>query len=228
MAAAKTAEQPVAAGVERRRPAPVPRPTTPSGSPSRRAAVWPLAPTGRSARSTLAARHVRDPEQHVGHRRETRRHSGRPVGGADAARDSRQLVLLFVLRPAARRRGRRTRRLLARPPRAGAGRTAWRSARASITAERLSDRLPVDNPNDELGRLASVFNDTLGRLESSFEQMRRFTADVSHELRTPLTAIRSVGEVGLRGAPRRDGVSRRSSAACSRRSIGWPASSIGC
>jgi heavy metal sensor kinase len=68
----------------------------------------------------------------------------------------------------------------------------------SITAERLHDRLPVDNPNDELGRLASVFNDTLGRLESSFDQMRRFTADVSHELRTPLTAIRSVGEVGLR------------------------------
>jgi signal transduction histidine kinase len=32
--------------------------------------------------------------------------------------------------------------------------------------------------------------------------MRRFTADVSHELRTPLTAIRSVGEVGLRGAHR--------------------------
>jgi heavy metal sensor kinase len=68
----------------------------------------------------------------------------------------------------------------------------------SITAERLSDRLPVDHPEDELGRLAGVFNQTLGRLEESFEQMRRFTADVSHELRTPLTAIRSVGEVGLR------------------------------
>jgi signal transduction histidine kinase len=68
----------------------------------------------------------------------------------------------------------------------------------SITADRLSERLPVNNPNDELGHLASVFNDTLGRLEASFEQMRRFTADVSHELRTPLTAIRSVGEVGLR------------------------------
>jgi heavy metal sensor kinase len=67
-----------------------------------------------------------------------------------------------------------------------------------ITAERLSDRLPVDNPKDEFGRLATVFNDTLSRLESSFGQMRRFTADVSHELRTPLTAIRSVGEVGLR------------------------------
>jgi len=50
-----------------------------------------------------------------------------------------------------------------------------------------------------MGRLASVFNETLGRLEGSFDQMRHFTADVSHELRTPLTAIRSVGEVGLRG-----------------------------
>ena len=59
-----------------------------------------------------------------------------------------------------------------------------------------------------MGRLASVFNETLGRLEESFEQMRRFTADVSHELRTPLTAIRSVGEVGLRGQRGRDRVSR--------------------
>jgi heavy metal sensor kinase len=67
----------------------------------------------------------------------------------------------------------------------------------SITAERLADRLPIGNPNDELGQLAAVFNDTLGRLETSFERLRRFTADASHELRTPLTAIRSVGEVGL-------------------------------
>jgi heavy metal sensor kinase len=72
----------------------------------------------------------------------------------------------------------------------------------SINAERLNDRLPVDNPADELGQLATVFNATLTRLESSFDQMRRFTADASHELRTPLTAMRSVGEVGLRG--RRD------------------------
>jgi heavy metal sensor kinase len=69
----------------------------------------------------------------------------------------------------------------------------------SITAERLRERLPVDNPDDELGRLASVFNQTLMRLESSFDQMRRFTSDASHELRTPLTAMRSVGEIGLRG-----------------------------
>jgi heavy metal sensor kinase len=72
----------------------------------------------------------------------------------------------------------------------------------TITAERLSDRLPVSNSDDEMGRLATVFNATLARLEESFGQMRRFTADVSHELRTPSTAIRSVGEVGLRG--RRD------------------------
>jgi heavy metal sensor kinase len=76
-----------------------------------------------------------------------------------------------------------------------------------ITANRLSDRLPVDNPNDELGRLSTVFNQTLTRLQASFDQMRRFTSDASHELRTPLTAIRSVGEIGLQG--KRDEVQYR-------------------
>jgi heavy metal sensor kinase len=66
-----------------------------------------------------------------------------------------------------------------------------------IKAENLSDRLPTENPQDELGHLARVFNEALARLEHSFEQLRRFTADASHELRTPLTAIRAVGEVGL-------------------------------
>lgn len=66
-----------------------------------------------------------------------------------------------------------------------------------INAEQLHDRLPVGNPEDEIGRLAQAFNATLTRLESSFQQLRRFTADAAHELRTPLTAIRSVGEVGL-------------------------------
>lgn len=66
-----------------------------------------------------------------------------------------------------------------------------------ITPDRLAERLPVENPEDELGQMGRVFNGTLDRLEAAFEQMRRFTADASHELRTPLTAIRSVGEVGL-------------------------------
>jgi heavy metal sensor kinase len=85
---------------------------------------------------------------------------------------------------------------LARGALAPVGRMVERAR--SITAERLHDRLPVDNPDDELGRLATVFNRTLERLEQSFQQMGRFTADVSHELRTPLTAIRTVGEVALR------------------------------
>jgi heavy metal sensor kinase len=67
-----------------------------------------------------------------------------------------------------------------------------------ITAESLAERLPVDNAEDEFGRLATVFNDTLSRLQDAFDRLRRFTADASHELRTPLTAMRSVGEVALR------------------------------
>jgi HAMP domain-containing protein len=66
-----------------------------------------------------------------------------------------------------------------------------------ISAERLNERLAIQNPSDELGHLGLAFNETLARLEKSFEQLRRFTADASHELRTPLTAIRSVGEVAL-------------------------------
>jgi heavy metal sensor kinase len=67
-----------------------------------------------------------------------------------------------------------------------------------ITSESLSKRLPNPNPNDELGRLATVFNETLTRLEASFAELQRFTADASHELRSPLTALRAVGEVALR------------------------------
>jgi len=70
---------------------------------------------------------------------------------------------------------------------------------AGISAENLTERLPVHNPNDEIGRLTAVFNDTLARLDSSFQRLRRFTADASHELRNPLTSIRSVGEVALQG-----------------------------
>jgi heavy metal sensor kinase len=66
-----------------------------------------------------------------------------------------------------------------------------------ITSEHLDERLPVRQPDDELGRLATAFNSLLARLERSFEQLRRFTSDASHELRTPLTLLRSVGEVTL-------------------------------
>jgi heavy metal sensor kinase len=67
----------------------------------------------------------------------------------------------------------------------------------TITASQLDQRLPIENPDDELGHMARVLNDLLQRLQDSFENLKRFTADASHELRTPLTSIRSVGEVGL-------------------------------
>jgi heavy metal sensor kinase len=66
-----------------------------------------------------------------------------------------------------------------------------------ITADRLHERVSVPNAHDEIGRLAAVINDTFARLESSFDQLRRFTADASHELRTPLSVIRGIGELGL-------------------------------
>ena len=66
-----------------------------------------------------------------------------------------------------------------------------------ITARRLSERIPIDNPHDEFGHMARVLNGLLARLGESFEKLQHFTSDVSHELRTPLAAMRSVGEVGL-------------------------------
>ncbi len=91
----------------------------------------------------------------------------------------------------------------------------------------LSERLPVANPKDELGRLVITINGLLSRLESAFvrreealERQRRFAADASHELRTPLTAIsghaRMLDEWALEGDPQRAkqsvGVIRREAA----------------
>lgn len=67
-----------------------------------------------------------------------------------------------------------------------------------ISAERLGERLQPEPGGSEVNLLRDAFNETLGRLERSFDQLRCFTADASHELRTPLTALRSVGEVALR------------------------------
>jgi heavy metal sensor kinase len=72
-----------------------------------------------------------------------------------------------------------------------------RRATEEITADRLDQRLPVLEPSDELGRLSRTINAMIARLEQSFEEIRRFTADASHELRTPLTVLRTEVEVSL-------------------------------
>lgn len=68
---------------------------------------------------------------------------------------------------------------------------------AQIGARNLHERLRVRNAADELGRLASVFNELLSRLDHSFEAMKAFVADASHELRTPISIIRGEAEVAL-------------------------------
>jgi heavy metal sensor kinase len=73
-----------------------------------------------------------------------------------------------------------------------------------ITADELHERLSVEAESEELEQLRDAFNATLARLEESFSQLRRFTADASHEIRTPLTALRSVGEVALQGDRSKD------------------------
>ena len=71
-----------------------------------------------------------------------------------------------------------------------------RAAR-SISAHDLSQRLDLDLPDDELGRLARTFDAMIARLEDAFRRQRRFTTDASHELRTPLTVIKGTLSLAL-------------------------------
>ncbi len=59
-----------------------------------------------------------------------------------------------------------------------------------IRADNLSERIPVPSGRDELASLAQLLNRTFDRLQGSFEQIQRFSADASHELKTPLALIR--------------------------------------
>jgi two-component system heavy metal sensor histidine kinase CusS len=63
-----------------------------------------------------------------------------------------------------------------------------------IGSDNLGARIPVPKVDDEIARLARLLNAMFDRLESSFRQIRRFTAEASHELKTPLSLVRLQAE----------------------------------
>jgi signal transduction histidine kinase len=66
-----------------------------------------------------------------------------------------------------------------------------RQAAKKITAQRLDQRLPVPPTNDEVAGLIEMLNATFERLQRSFEQSARFSADASHHLKTPIAILRA-------------------------------------
>lgn len=73
-------------------------------------------------------------------------------------------------------------------------RTLTQAAR-EIEITDLDRRIEVSPARDELSELADTFNHMLDRIQSGFEQQRRFVSDASHELRTPVTVIRGYSDM---------------------------------
>ncbi|MFD2763504.1 sensor histidine kinase [Micromonospora eburnea] len=77
-----------------------------------------------------------------------------------------------------------------------------------LSAENLSERVPVTTPADELAMLAQTINGMLDRIQSGIAErdkllhsLRMFVANAAHELRTPLTTMRTAIDVTLDGQP---------------------------
>ncbi|MFJ9900867.1 sensor histidine kinase [Streptomyces sp. NPDC091280] len=84
-----------------------------------------------------------------------------------------------------------------------------------ISAGDVGLRLPDTDPRTETGRLGTVLNEMLDRLQQALGQrefsearLRRFVADAGHELRTPLTTIQGFAQLALRH-PERPAAQRR-------------------
>lgn len=65
-----------------------------------------------------------------------------------------------------------------------------RKAAARIGPRNLDERLPLPPARDEIAGLVTVLNTAFERLQRSFEQAIRFSADASHHLKTPLAVMR--------------------------------------
>lgn len=63
-----------------------------------------------------------------------------------------------------------------------------------IRLDNLSERIPVGDSQDEIASLAELLNEMFDRLETAFEEVRRFSAEASHELKTPLSLLRLQAE----------------------------------